>query len=577
MAKKINYQNSFSEALGACLLAFLFFMLLLCGVSFLLKLPITSITTTLSLILAFLISYIFFARGKFFIFVLLTTLFSIIGSAWICSLIYDSAYDSYGYHNNIIVMITKGWNPAYAIPWDNSLWSRHYGKGLEMMQAVILAFTGNLQSTKCVNFLFLIATASLSWFIMGKVFPNVSSKWKNIIVIMIVANPVVISQLTTSYNDYALWLETVIVACSLLLIWNESKSVAPYILLCMVLVIGINTKFTHFYYLGIECLFFAIWCICKKKYFILLPGVASVVSAILIGTLIVGFNPYVLNTVGHGNPFYPLIGGNVDIMSENTPSIYEGGNRFINLVKSLLSIGDSEWGYFTGKFTGEDVLRTYSTDARINGFGIVMAPLLILGLIMMVINKASRRWWIVYLFFLFLAFSFDQAWWARYVPFLWALVIIPVLNYAAEGSGDRRLWKKTSEFIAYSMFSLVVINAFLGSVVSIMVRYSYTAYLDYIIKNQKEIGIPIKVANINFSFCQIFDERGVKYVKCDSEELIAEPEQLFYIYELANAPIIAELPKDGYPRLYAAPKSFLEKQVNFSKRKYAPAIKNENQ
>lgn len=561
-------QNSFSEALGACLLAFLFFMLLLCGCSFHLKLPITYLTSPLSLILSFSLVYLFFARGKTFLLVSLTAVLLIIGSALVCCFIYDSAYDSYGYHNNVVVMIVKGWNPVYTDSWDGSLWSQHYAKGLEMMQAVVLALSGNLQSTKCVNFIFVLSAASLAWSTIDKVFSDVSVHWKTIITIMLVSNPIVISQLTTSYNDYALWLETVILACALLQIWKTYKIVSPYLLLCMVLVIGINTKFTHFYYLGIECLFFAIWCICAKRYSIISYGVITIIPAILIGIFLVGYNPYILNILDYGNPFYPLVGGEVDIMTDNTPAMFENGNRFINFIKSLFSIGDTEWGYFKWNFSSYDFLHTYSTDARVNGFGVVMAPVLILGIILMFITKANFKWWIVYLFCLVVTFSFEQAWWARYVPFLWTLTIIPVLTYATDKKKSNKPCKKSGGIIAYSIFSLVIINALLGCVVTCMARYSYTIYIDYIIDTQKAVGKPFKIANINFSFCQIFDERNVEYLKCENEELTSDTDQLFYIYELSGAPIIAELPMEDYPQLYATPTNIFEKLVNFPKRKY---------
>lgn len=313
---KRTVKNRFSEALGACSLALLFFMLLLSGCSFLLQLHINSAILPSSYILALCVTYAFFARGKAFLLASLTTLLTLIGSAIVCSLIYDNSYDTYGYHYNVVVMLVKGWNPVDSLPWDGSLWSQHYAKGLEMMQAAILAFTGNLQSTKCVNFIFVLAAASLAWSAIGKVFPTVSRLWKTTIVIMLVSNPVVICQLTTSYNDYALWVEMVIMTCALLLIWENSKTISPYLLLSMVFVIGINTKFTHFYYLGMECLFFAAWCLCTKKYFIILWGAVTVISAVLVGTLLVGYNPYVSNTAGYGNPFYPLLGGSVDIMSQ---------------------------------------------------------------------------------------------------------------------------------------------------------------------------------------------------------------------------------------------------------------------
>lgn len=557
--------NSFSEALGVNLLALLFFILLTSGVSFILHLSISAAIFPISLILAGGFTYMFIARGKVLFYSLLSVIFLFLFSCLFCSLIYDSTYDSYGYHFNSVVMMVKGWNPFYEVPWDGSIWNRHYAKGLEIMQGAVLAITGNLQSTRCVNFLFVLSAASLTWYTLGEVFPMVSRWWKIAIVIMVVANPVVICQMTTAYNDYMLWIETVLVSCSFLLIWKHGHMIKPYLLLLMVFVIGVNSKFTHFFYLGLECLFFAIWCCCAKRYYIVMRGVMTVLLAIVVGVIVIGFNPYIQNTVEQGNPFYPLLGGNVDIMTGNTPAIFKESNRVTNFFKSMFSIGDMPWAYLNGKFNLYECLKCYSVDSRVNGFGLLMLPIVLSGVVLMFCNKASWRWWIVYIFCIIMSFSFEQSWWARYVPFVWALVIIPVLNYAADNNGISNMLKKG---LAIGVFSLVLINASLATAVSLMARYSYTSYINYIIKSQKESGKPIRVGIVNYSFRQIFDEKGVAYKEYRNEELTSNCSHLFMLYDFCNDNIIIELPAEDYPELYHVPESTLERIINLPNRKY---------
>lgn len=139
-------------------------------------------------------------------------------------------------------MITEGWNPASEAPWEESLWNQHYAKGLEMMQAVVLAFTGNLQSTKCINIILILDAASLTWFTLGNVFTGISRLWKAVISLLVVLNPVVICQLPTAYNDHMLWSECVVMCCCFLMIWGQSKRITPYLLLMMILTIGTITK-----------------------------------------------------------------------------------------------------------------------------------------------------------------------------------------------------------------------------------------------------------------------------------------------------------------------------------------------
>lgn len=566
---KADLCNRFSAATGGTLLAFLFFMLLTEGFSFLLHLPVNGVILPLSLVLASLFCYLYIARGKVLIYALVTVIALIVSSCILFSFLYDSAYDSYGYHFEAVVMMEKGWNPVFEIPWNESVWNQHYAKGLEMLQAAVFAFTGNLQSTRCVNVLLVAAMASLSWFTLAEVFPSVSRLRKAAIVIMIIANPVVICQLTTAYNDYMLWPETVQLCCSFLLIWNNERELFPYLILLMAFVIGINSKFTHFFYVGLECLFFALWCVFSKKKHILLRGVVTVLLAVFIGIVIVGFSPYILNSVGYGNPFYPLLGGHADIMTENTPAIYEGSGRIVNFVKSMLSIGDAPWAFFCGEFAAYDVLQCYSVGSRVNGFGIMMAPLLILGLILMIFNRASWKWWAVYVYCLVVSLAFDQAWWARYIPFLWALVIIPVMNYAVKHGSPERKSPGAGGILAGLIFVLVILNATLAGAVSLVARYSYTAYINYVIDAQKESGVPIKVCNLNYSFRQMLDEKGVEYEEFTLEELPDESDCLFALFDFGDQwSIIAELPPEDYPALYENRGGIMGKITNFPNRRF---------
>lgn len=54
------------------------------------------------------------------------------------------------------------------------------------------------------------------------------------------------------------------------------------------------------------------------------------------GILLVGAHPYVTNTVGHGNPFYPLMGDSpLDIVPSNVPLLLEQLNPVERLWRIL--------------------------------------------------------------------------------------------------------------------------------------------------------------------------------------------------------------------------------------------------
>lgn len=570
--------NDYAEGLGTALLALLFFMLLFCSITFIIMQPINFVQFPLSLLCSLAWVYMLVARGRVFLKIVLTTLGIIAGSILFCSFVYDTGYDSYSYHLNIVANMVHGWNPFFEDPPDNSLWARHYAKGMEMMQAVVFGFTRNIQSVRCVNFILACAAASVAWYTLKRVFRRISYTWRWCIVCLIFANPVVLSQLTTAYNDYALWLEIVILAASFLLMYYDDLDTTAYIWMFFIFSIGITTKFTHFFYLGILCIFFAVWCILTRQYFIVKAASSFISVSVALGIVIMANNPYLTNFVDYGNPFYPLLGRYVDIMSQNTPEMYIDGGRITNFAKSLLSVGNEEWGSLTGGFSLNDFVQTYSYDARVNGFGILMAPALIASFVLMLLNKASKQWWIVYIFCLLMAFCFDQAWWARYVPFIWALIIIPILYYANSCFGEYEVKRKLSakRIIASLVVVIVMSNALMAIAISLTARASYTSYLNYIAAAQKASGKKIRVANFNSSFRETFDDLHINYENYPSDSLLKSPDKLYTICNFIKSPVIAELPPEDFPALYDAPKGIWGKVCDFSKRRYHPVIPSES-
>ena len=65
--------------------------------------------------------------------------------------------------------------------------------------------------------------------------------------------------------------------------------------------------------------------------------------ALIFSVCIIGFNPYVTNTINNGNPLYPLAGKDkIDIMTPNTPASFRYDGQFEKLIKSLLAMPTQE-------------------------------------------------------------------------------------------------------------------------------------------------------------------------------------------------------------------------------------------
>lgn len=561
----IIWRNSVEKvsAWGLFLLCFLFYAALLTGIGLLVGFTVHWISVPVAAVLSALTVRLLFPRPDACIAALGGILFIAV-VAWANSLVYDTAFDSMGYHYDVSVMMVNGWNPVSQPPFNGSLWAQHYAKVLEMIGAALLSFTGNLQSVKCVNFIFLAAALAVMWSALVRVFPAVSAKWRVWLLVLAAANPIVIWQLPSAYNDYCLWVETLLLLSAFVLLWKDAGCRYAYLVVFLTMALGINTKFTHFFYIGLECLLFAVWCLFARKIIVFKYGLLTVVAALVVGISLIGYNPYVCNTLDFPSPFYPLIGSpEVDIMTDNTPEMYSGGNRFVNFFKSLLSVEASPWGLVNGKATLSGIVQSYAQSMRVNGFGILMSPMLLLGFLLMWVNKPSRGWWVLYALVFALSFCFDQSWWARYIPFLWLALVVPVVLSLC--SPARR--SRTNRLLRGSLIVLCVVNATVFAGAACGARLAYTRYIDYVFATQHRINKPVHVVGLTAAMRQQFRERGVPVVEHECLEKMTDPKALFRVFGFDFFDAFMELPESDYPLLYRKPDNLLDRMARYDRRR----------
>lgn len=485
----------------------------------------------------------------------------------LCSRMYDTTFDGMLYHYDIPVALADGWNPVYDGSSNVSIWGVHYAKLIELLGATVLAFTGNLQSVKCVNFMLAGAALAILWSTLRIVFPKISSKWRVMLTVIAALNPVAIRQVFSLYNDFCLWFETLLLICAFLRLYRDGNDWIAYVVMFITIALGINTKFTHFFYIGIECLFFAGWLLYFKRYRLFRRCFLVALLGMATGVFIIGFNPYITNTINYSSPFYPLIGGTgtaVDIMIHNTPEMFADGNRFENFFKSLLSVSDSPWGMIRGDIPLEGVKESYVGNLRVNGFGILMFPCLLLGFILMAINRPRARWWVVYLFIFLMSLTFEQTWWARYIPFLWLALMIPIVVSLLGHKGKN----KVNQLLRMAIFVFVCVNGAISIGTTLASRLAYTHYINYVFNTQKEIGKPIETVGLYPAMRQQFKERGVEIREHSSIDEIADKEELFRVFGYYYFESYMLLPEKDYPGLYGDPQSTFDRLARYPERRY---------
>ena len=97
---------------------------------------------------------------------------------WLAGCTYDYSVDGVSYHQDAVYAFFRGCN-FYLHPTecgDVTLWTRHYAKGMEMMQACVMAMTGNIESGRAVNLVLATATGLLLWHASGRLGSQLSAK-----------------------------------------------------------------------------------------------------------------------------------------------------------------------------------------------------------------------------------------------------------------------------------------------------------------------------------------------------------------------------------------------------------------
>ena len=339
----------------------------------------------------------------------------------------DFSYDGLGYHQYSVFEMSNGWNPWHSPP-SEVVWTNHYAKGLEIMEASVYVAIGSIEASKGVNMILMLsasllfaATAGMPW--QGKA-PARKTVW--LLTLLMAFNPVGIAQLETFYIDYAkyyLWIITLtgavwayrcngkpgrnagaaLVAGASLLAFAIKFNIAfeQALLLIVICAWGAATAGGGKFTLRIICASFS----------------AAAIAAVLCS------HPYITNWMDHGHPLYPLMGeGKIDIMNRLTPEVYVGADRFRAFLTTLFS---------------RYVPPLY--DTAIGGFGPFGGIVIILTLYAWIRYRKSvpRFMTLLCLFVAASCFFYPQSWWARYICQLWLIPVAVFSSLLLQGHSRR--------------------------------------------------------------------------------------------------------------------------------------------
>lgn len=432
------------------------------------------------------------------------------------SMLYDYSFDGQWYHQEMILLLSRGWNPVYQFHsmtpnHSAALWVDHYTKGLETIWASVFCTTGNIESAKGVNFLMVGASFCLFYSMLCERFTHLSVRKRIFISLLFTLCPVVTAQWFTFYIDWSMYV-LLLSLVSIILFPSTSNSTYKYILYGMIIFLASTIKWNILFWIGIVFLIYIGTSLMRKQYSVFYKLVITGAIALLVGVFLGAYNPYVTNTLDHSIPFYPLMGDDkVDIMTNILPVNLRGDNRVSLVFSSLFSYPtnkvnvSSEYLFpFSLKKWLFSLKAFISPDTRIAGFGPLFSGILILSLIIYssvrIKDKQQRIIIGIILSALWCAlFVLPSGWCARYVPFFWAMPLVMLLYC--------ELSPKIPYWVCY-LKRVVYVFLVVNSIVLLFIPLASAVYNQMnVYATTQQLKEAEQIPEINFGYIPSFSEK----------------------------------------------------------------------
>ncbi len=429
------------------------------GLLFLVHIPIHSFELFLSLISWITASW-FVERKIFgpvhlksFSFNLIFCLLLFVGIMGFINQVYDTSYDGNWYHMDAVYNLARGWIPAYQTlsPEQTSycdLNLNHFPKLSWIFGAQLYVSTGLVEAGKCGTLLLTISCLFVGQFAAGQIVKLSGwSQWA--IGILLAINPIQLLSIFSFCNDGQL-AALFSISLVLMLMFVKSENMVFLYLALLALALLANLKFTSAAYAGILTLSFFIYFAYQK----ILQAKRLMILFFLWGLVafgILGFNPYVTNTLQKGNPLYPIFGTSeklVDI-KQVYPANFLNMNWFQKFYNGIFA--KPTWN----RYPDESHVKILFSHTKLNtytggipdlaGFGPMIPEILVILIPVFLIScffVSSRVLKFTLAVLILLGFSIlinPEAWLLRYVPQFWLLILgmlclvwtQPILKYVA--------------------------------------------------------------------------------------------------------------------------------------------------
>ncbi len=350
---------------------------------------------------------------------------------------YDTSFDGNWYHMDAVYNIMAGWNPVYTqlLPEQTSYcepYLNHFPKCSWIYGANVSMFFGLIETGKSGTLLLIIAGLFIWQQVAREALKlNTMASW--VFSLLIAANPVQMLNILTFYTDGQLS-SMFAIAIGFALLFARNKNGFNLTLALLALALLANYKFTSAIYAGILAFFLFIYC--WNQHFKNYKKLLIIFTCWGIFTyVIIGFNPYITNTIHHQHPFYPLSESSERVFSKK--DIYPANflemnwfQKFFNSVFAEPSWNRNPDNSHLKVLFGHTNLHSYTGGVPdLAGFGPMVPEVLVLlipAFLFACFFKSNKKILPVLLFMGVLASTIiinPEAWVLRYVPQFWLFIL----------------------------------------------------------------------------------------------------------------------------------------------------------
>lgn len=395
------------------------------------------------------------------------TLAWLLAGALLSTRFIDFSYDGQTAHLVAAGLLARGeWNPwvqvphsltAHGLSANMPAYLSHNPKLGWILSGIAIQTVGTLEAAKVVN---LAALWMAFWCCVASLPARApGARWLRFLLpLALLSNPVVLTQVATSYVD---GLGYLFLVTTLALVVFPGTGALP--LVALATAAAANVKFNATFFLAVLLLSLWAWKGLRQ------PLTKTALLGFLAGVLVLGFHPYLTNWLGYGSPVHPYQAqalrstrGDLSALelisashtSSDTPPPLRGRNRVEAMLISLGSASSNSlapapfqppWPFKSAP----DQFQVFRIpDTRIGGFGPFFLPALLLSvgvLAWSIFSRSTNRGLLCLVVGVVAsALLFPEGWWARYVPHLWlipaatagcALLTTPRIPRPVQGAG----------------------------------------------------------------------------------------------------------------------------------------------